>query len=69
MKNDWTCILQEDIETYPSEGVEVIVSDGKNYDIAYYLMSSEYVWMKVHPLKDTAKKFKEFTPTMWKTFK
>lgn len=53
-------------EGIPPEGVEVIVSDGNNYDVAYYLMSGEYVWMKNNIKKDCSKKFKSFVPIKWK---
>lgn len=62
----WFEIKEDDIDTYPSEGIDVLISDGKNYDVAYYLMSSEYVWMKVDIALDSADEFKGFTPIKWK---
>lgn len=63
---NWKEIIIEDYETYPPEGVEVLISNGRNFDVAYFLMSGEYVWMKVNVKKDNAKKFKSFTPIKWK---
>jgi hypothetical protein len=65
----WILINENDIETLPKEGIDVLISDGDNYDVAYYLMSSEYVWMKVDLEKDDAFVFKGFTPTKWKQLK
>jgi hypothetical protein len=65
-ETSWISIVEGNIETYPKEGIDVLISDGKQYDVAYYLMSSTYVWMKVHPSRDEAVEFREFTPTMWK---
>ena len=53
-------------EGFPPEGVVVLVSDGINYDTAYYIRSGEYVWMKTNVKKDSSKKFKSFIPIKWK---
>jgi hypothetical protein len=66
--NEWIEIVEDNIKTYPNEGISVIISDGKHYDIAYYLMSGEYVWMKEFVSKDTTEEYKEFVPIKWKYF-
>lgn len=54
-----------DYSTYPSEGIDVIVADDNgNETQAYFLMSSEYVWMKEE--NDDVSEFKDFIPTKWK---
>lgn len=71
--SDWV-IIKEDkqkefmtgIDTYPEEGVEVLVSDGTNYDVAYYLRSGEYKWVKINVKKDTSFGFTSFVPIKWK---
>lgn len=62
---NWIILVEDDYNTYPKEGVEVLVSDGENYDIAWYLMSSEYMWMKTDHAKDTADKYKGITIIKW----
>lgn len=67
---NWITINEEDKEkTYPKEGIDVLVSDTKNYDVAWYLMSSEYVWMKTDILNDTVNEFKEFKIIKWSYIK
>jgi len=63
---NWITIIEDNIETFPKEGINVLISDGKHYDVAYYLMSSTYEWRKVNLKNDNAKKFKDFTPIKWK---
>ncbi len=59
--------LDKDYSSYPSEGIEVIIADDNgNEEKVYYLMSGEYVWMKIDEEADDAHKFKDFTPTKWK---
>lgn len=60
---DWVNVTDNN---YPPEGVDVLVSDGINYDVAWYLMSSEYVWMKIEIDKDDSKLFTSIIPTKWK---
>lgn len=58
---------ENDYSTYPSEGITVIVSDNNgNEEEVYFLMSSEYVWMKVDKKADDAYKFNDFIPIKWK---
>lgn len=67
MKNDWIEIIEEgDYHTYPSEGIEVLVSDGTNHDVAYYIMSGEYKWLKVDVKNDNVYDFENFIPIKWK---
>lgn len=66
---NWVKLLENDYDTYPKEGYSVIVSDGTNYDVAWYLMSSSYVWMKTDVVKDDAKKFNQFKITKWSYIK
>lgn len=65
--NLWIDIIEDDYKTFPPEGEDVLVSDGKNYDVAWYLMSSEYAWMKTNIEMDRADEFNSFTITKWKT--
>lgn len=50
----------------PPEGVEVLVTDGIHYDVAWYLMSGEYIWRKNILEKDDVIEFTAFTPIKWK---
>lgn len=52
-------------DTFPPEGIEVLISDGENYDVAYYLRSGEYKWIKVKVKDDDIEDFLQFVPTMW----
>ncbi len=61
----WLNIDNNAIETFPKEGVEVLVSDGTNYDVAWYLMSSEYIWKKNIINEDNTINFESFIPTKW----
>lgn len=62
----WTNIDTELYETYPPEGVDVLVSDGENFDIAWYIMSGEYKWLKTHIFDDDCYDFTSFIPTKWR---
>lgn len=63
----WKTIKQDDYNTYPMEGFSVIAADDEgNEEKLYFLMSSEYVWMKVDEENDDADEFTGFTPTKWK---
>jgi len=64
---NWIIINKEDINTYPSEGEEVIVSDEINYDIAWYIMSGEYRWVKTDVTHDTMNTFTAFEIIKWKS--
>lgn len=67
----WTKIIEwlpntpNQKDTYPEEGVEVVVSDGKHYDVAWYLRSGEYKWVKTCLRIDTLYDFSDFKPTHW----
>lgn len=64
---DKTPFKDNDLSTYPSEGINVIVADDEGNEAeVYYLMSGEYVWMKWDEEEDTADEFKDFVPTKWK---
>ncbi len=63
---DWLLIIPFDYSTYPKEGIDVLVSDGIHFDVAWYLRSSEYTWQKVNLKEDTCNEFTEFTPIKWK---
>ncbi len=62
---NWIEIIKDDIDTYPKEGIDVLISDGKNYDVAYYIMSSSYKWLKVDLIEDTANEFTSFIISKW----
>ena len=66
MKNNWIEIEEGDYHTYPGEGIEVLVSDGTNHDVAYYIMSCEYKWLKVDVKNDNVYDFENFIPIKWK---
>lgn len=64
---DWIYIIEnDDFDTYPKEGIDVLVSDGEDYDVAYYLRSGEYKWMKTDLIQDDAHDFKQFIITKWR---
>jgi hypothetical protein len=68
--SDWINIIEGDYSTYPNEGEEVLVSDvNNNYDVAYFLMSGEYKWVKVHVANDDISDFDSFNPIKWKQIK
>ena len=62
----WVTFIEDDFNTYPKEGYNVLISDGEHYDVAYYLMSSTYEWRKVSVKDDDANKFEDFIPIKWK---
>ncbi len=62
---NWINLIENDIDTYPKEGYDVVVSDGKHYDVAWYLMSSSYIWMKTDLISDSGEEFKQFKITKW----
>jgi len=64
----WFNLIPDDYDTYPREGITVIVSDNVNYDIAWYIMSSEYRWLKTDLVNDTVNDFEQFTITKWAYF-
>jgi len=61
----WITVITDDYNTYPNEGIDVLVSDGHNYDVVWYIWSGEYKWMKTNIEEDTADEFKSFVPTKW----
>ncbi len=67
MKLDWIEIKEEG-DTCPEEGHTVLVSDGINYDTAWYLRSSEYIWKKSDVLNDDELDFNNFVITKWAYF-
>jgi len=63
----WLKIKEGLSNSYPITGQEVLVSDGKHYDIAYYLeYPKEDGWFKKHVKKDKFYDFDSFIPTKWK---
>jgi hypothetical protein len=62
---NWNTIIEDDISTYPEEGYTVIVSDDKNYDTCYYVMSGEYKWVKEDIINDDIVDFKSFNIKKW----
>ena len=63
---EWVKIIKDDDNTFPEEGTTVLVSDGKHYDVAYYIRSSEYKWLKSHIENDDVEDFTSFMPAKWK---
>ena len=62
----WVFIVGKDYTTFPKEGYTVLVSDGTNYDTAYYIMSGEYKWWKYNVNKEDGHEFDSFEITCWK---
>lgn len=62
---EWVNLVEYNYNTYPKEGYDVIVSDGIHYDIAWYLMSSTYKWMKNDLYKDDCNEFNQFKIIKW----
>lgn len=62
---NWIEIIVGDYDTYPKEGINVLVSDGKSYDVAYYIMSGSYRWVKVDLDEDDIHDFKSFVVSKW----
>ena len=48
------------------EGYDVLVSDETNFDVAWFLYSSEYKWVKNDLLNDDLKDFESFRVIKWK---
>lgn len=63
---EWINIILDNYDTYPPEGEDVLVSDGTNYDVVYYIMSGEYRWLKEHIERDDVDDFTSFIPVKWK---
>ena len=63
----WNIIDEEADDTFPPEGEEVLVSDGFNYDVAWYIRSGEYKWLKSNVIRDITFDFKSFVPIKWKS--
>lgn len=66
VKEKWTDLITDDYNTYPSEGIEVLVSDGNNHDVAYFIMSGTYKWVKVSVKDDDISYFDNFIPIKWR---
>lgn len=62
---NWIVIEKDNYDSFPKEGIEVLVSDGKHYDVAYYIMSGEYKWVKVDVIQDDINDFNSFVITKW----
>lgn len=63
---DWVKIDKDNDDTFPEEGLNVMVSDDEHYDVAYYIRSGEYKWLKVNVDLDDVDDFTSFVPTKWK---
>lgn len=63
MKFNWNVI--SDKESFPPEGIEVLISDGINNDVAYYVRSYPPKWVKVNIKEDNISDFIQFVPIMW----
>jgi hypothetical protein len=61
----WIKLREGEYETYPKEGIDVLVTDGIHLDIAWFLMSSTYEWRKTDLAIDDAKLFNQFKITQW----
>ncbi len=61
----WIKLREGEYETYPKEGIDVLVTDGTHLDITWFLMSSTYEWRKTDLAIDDAKLFNQFTITQW----
>lgn len=62
---NWIKIIEGDYTTYPEEGIEVLVYDGSNFDVAYYLRI-EHKWVKKMNIKDDFfQDFTSFVPKCW----
>lgn len=64
---NWKDVDPEEDNTFPEEGVEVLVSDGINYDVAWYLRSGSYKWVKSNLVHDDLDDFRSFIPIKWLT--
>ncbi len=62
----WFDFNNKDSSTFPPEGETVLVSDGINYDTAWYVMSSEYKWLKSDLIQDESYDFNQFEIKKWK---
>lgn len=62
---NWINFDENDSNTFPPEGVNVLISDGIHYDVAYYLLSGEYVWIKIDLEKDDINDFTAFPIIKW----
>lgn len=61
----WRTIDKDNFDTYPTEGINVLVSDGIHHDVAYFIKSQTYKWFKVNLKLDDANEFDEFEITKW----
>lgn len=61
----WIYIKLGDYNTYPQEGCPVVVSDDTHYDIAWFLMSGDYKWVKDDLKNDELMDFTNFVIIKW----
>lgn len=66
VKEKWIDLIADDYSTYPDEGVEVLVSNGYNHDVAYFIMSGIYKWVKITVKDNGVSDFDNFIPTKWR---
>lgn len=62
---DWIFIDDEN-NIYPNEGEEVLISDGINYDIAYFIKSAGYKFYKMNIKEGISILFDSFIPIKFK---
>lgn len=73
IKEEWVDVLyndKTDFEPMPPEGEYVLVSDGEDYEIVYYIMSGIYEWKmdlydKDGDSLDFSIRFDRFEPSKW----
>lgn len=66
IEDDWIIIDEDNTSSMPPEGVDVLVSDGINYDTAYCVYSGGIEWLKTSVKNDTSEEFDDFTVIKWK---
>lgn len=66
VNDEWVYFDENNSETFPPEGEDVLVSNGTNYDVAWYILSSSYKWLKCHIELDEVDEFTSFVPIKWK---
>lgn len=62
---NWIEIVKDVYYTYPKEGINVLVSNGTHHDVAYYIMSGEYKWVKEDLINDDYFDFTSFDVLKW----
>ncbi len=53
-------------DSYPKEGYPVLVSDEKNYSVATFLRSGEYIWVEDDVVNEQWVDFTKFKITKWR---